>query len=58
MGGGAWGQCGFYNYYGIKNVSSNWRSPSNIPESELPIIKDTMYHTIKGNDDVILIELK
>lgn len=57
-GGGAWGQCGFYNYYGIKNVSSNWRSPSNIPESELPIIKDTMYHTIKGNDDVILIELK
>ena len=57
-GGSMWGQCGFYNYYGIKNVSSNWRTVSSDIDRELPILKDTMYHTIKGNADYLLIELK
>jgi hypothetical protein len=27
-------------------------------EEELPVLVDTMYHTIKGNEDIVLIELK
>lgn len=57
-GGWSWGQCGFYNYYGLKNIEYDWRTTPDIQNNDLPIIKDTMYHTIRGNDDYILIELK
>lgn len=51
-----WGQFGFYNYYGLKHVI--WDSSVDLTMFDLPILQDTMYHTIKGNDSYILIELK
>ncbi len=51
-----WGQYGFFNYYGIKNIISD--TTIDMEKKDYPIIKDTMYHTIKGIDNHILIELK
>lgn len=51
-----WGQAGFYQYYGLKNVT---RDPGiNLTTWELPVLEDHMYHTIKGTDHYILVELK
>ncbi len=46
----------FFNYYGLKNVVQD--KSIDLTTYELPVIKDTMYHTIKGKDNYILIELK
>lgn len=50
-----WGRNSFCYYYGIKNM--NCYPTIDLTEQDLPIIKETMYHTIKGNDTNILIEL-
>lgn len=56
QGGWQWGQAGFYWYYGLKNVI---RDPSvDLTTYELPVLEDKMYHTIRGRDNYILIELK
>lgn len=54
--GWGWGKCGFYNYYGLKNVVE---APlEDVTTNELPVLEDKMYHTIKGKDNYILVELK
>lgn len=51
-----WGQYGFYHYYGLKNAV--WDSSINLSEYDLPVLKEHMYHTIKGTDAYVLVELK
>ena len=51
-----WGLKGFYEYYGLKNVV--WDDSQEIKVSNLPMIKDGMYHSIYGNETSILIVLK
>lgn len=51
-----WGQYYFYNYFDLRNMLKN--NSENVNEYNLPILKDTMYHTIRGNNKYILIELK
>ena len=51
-----WQQEYFYSYFGLKNVK--WDVTKDLTTYDLPVIKDTMYHTIKGNDEYVLIELK
>lgn len=51
-----WGQEGFFSYYGIKNSVRD--TTVDLTTYELPVIKNTMYHTIKAADNYILIELK
>lgn len=50
----------FFHYYGIKNIEWNWpkKSGKNFKDYNLPILKDTMYHTIRGKDGRVLVELK
>ena len=50
---GYWGGYGFFYYYALKNIFQN----DNI-ETDLPLLKDTMYHTIWGKDGYIRIQLK
>lgn len=57
-GGYYWGGCKFVNYYNIKNIVWTADIGEDISEYDLPVLKDTMYHTIKGNEKYILIELK
>lgn len=57
-GGYYWGRCKFVNYYNIKNIVWTADIGEDISEYDLPVLKDTMYHTIKGNEKYILIELK
>lgn len=49
-------QYGFYCYYDLQNVV--WDPETDLREMDLPVLKDTMYHTIRGEDSFILIELK
>ena len=49
-------QYGFYSYYDLRNVV--WNPDIDLREMDLPILKDTMYHTIRGEDGYILVELK
>ncbi len=46
----------FFCYYGLRNVQQD--NSIDLREMDLPVIKDTMYHTIRGEEDLILIELK
>lgn len=50
--------CGyyFYNYFDLKNVVRD--NSIDLTAYNLPVLKDTMYHTIRGDDKYILIELK
>ncbi len=50
----------FFHYYGLKKVKWNWstKTGENFQKLDLPILKDTMYHTIRGKDGRVLIELK
>ena len=52
----SWGQKQFFGYYGLKNVIRD--TSIDLTTYELPVIKDTMYHTISGKDQYILIRLK
>jgi hypothetical protein len=51
-----WGLFGFYNYYGLKNVV--WDDSIDLTTYDLPVIEEHMYHTIRGRDNYILVELK
>ena len=52
----SWGQKQFFGYYGLKNVIRD--TSIDLTTYELPVIKDTMYHTISGKDQYVLIRLK
>jgi hypothetical protein len=43
-------------YYNVKNV--NWIDSVDLSGEEFEVLKDTMYHTIRGNDTYISVELK
>ena len=49
-------QYGFYCYYDLRNVI--WNPEMDLRELELPVVKDTMYYTIRGDSGHILVELK
>ena len=51
-----WGLRGFYGYYDLKNVV--WDSSQNLETYNLPLLHDGMYHSIYGNDEFVLVELK
>lgn len=51
-----WAEYYFYNYFDLRNVEKD--GSINLKEYDLPILKDTMYHTIRGNEQFVLIELK
>ncbi len=51
-----WGIYQFYNYYGLRNVRLD--RTVDLTEMNLPVLKDTMYHTIRGKGNNVLIELK
>lgn len=50
----------FFYYYKLKNVHRNLPQDSGVDFEtyNLPVIKDTMFHTIRGKDNCILIDLK
>lgn len=52
---GYWGGYYFYHYLNIPNIEVTTEESQ---YNNLPIIKDTMYHTIRGNNSNILIELQ
>lgn len=49
-------QYGFYCYYDLRNVV--WNPEVDLREMDLPVLEDTMYHTIRGRDRYLLVELK
>ncbi|MDE6979946.1 MAG: glucosyltransferase domain-containing protein [Lachnospiraceae bacterium] len=51
-----WGQAQFFGYYGLNNVIRD--KSQDLTTYGLPVIKDSMYHTIYGNDAYVLIVLK
>ncbi len=58
--GNMWDQYKFFRAYKLRNVKQNFGSnvTVDLTECKLPILKDTMYHTIKGKNNKVLIELK
>ena len=52
---GYWGEYYFMNYFDIPNIE---RSDENVDISQLPVLKNTMYHVIYGNEGSIVIALK
>lgn len=61
--GNDWGENYLYCYYGIKNVAmledgSAVLDEMDITQLGLPVIKDTMYHTIRGVGQYMVVELK
>lgn len=46
----------FFYYYGLPNL--RMAEPKERPPENLPILKDTLYHTISGEDGYLLIHLK
>lgn len=46
----------FFYYYGLPNL--RMAEPKEKPPENLPILKDTLYHTISGEDGYLLIHLK
>lgn len=55
LGEGIWGGYYFYHYLNIPDIEN---ASDNEEYQSIPIIKDTMYHTIRGQGDRIVIELK
>ena len=51
-----WGQKQFFGYYGLKNVTRD--TSQDLTTYGLPMVKDSMYHTIYGNGEYVLIKLK
>ena len=54
QGNWIWGEYYFYNYFNLRNVTL----VRGIDMTNLPVLKDSMYHTIKGDDTHIFIILK
>lgn len=52
-----WGRYVFSNYYGLRTYMK-WDSSVDLTTMDLPVLTDNVYHTIRGNDQYILIELK
>ena len=46
----------FYRYYGLENVK--WDKAVDLTAYDLPVLKENIYHTIRGSDGLVLIELK
>ena len=55
-GGWKWREYYFYQYFDFKNVTED--SSIDLKDYDLPVLKDTMYYTIKGENNYVLIELK
>lgn len=55
LGEGIWGGYYFYHYLNLPNIKSASGGEDN---QNLPVVKDTMYHTIRGSGSSIVIELK
>lgn len=51
-----WGGYYFYNYFDLKNITPIYIA--NLEKYSFTEIKDTMYHTILKNEDLIIIKLK
>lgn len=51
-----WGAYRLVNYYGIPNIEQY--AASDLADEHLPVLVDSMYHTIRGDDSHIYIELK
>ena len=63
VSGNDWGENYIYCFYGIKNIAmledgSYVLDEMDITELDLPVIKDTMFHTIRGDHQYIVIDLK
>ena len=54
QGNWIWGEYYFYNYFNLRNVTL----VRGTDMTNLPVLKDSMYHTIKGDDTHIFIILK
>lgn len=52
----SWGRYGFSYYYGLHNIK--WDDSIDLTTYDLPVLEDNIYHTIKGNEKYILLELK
>ena len=52
---GYWGEYYFVNYFNIPNIEQTGET---IDINQLPVLKDTMYHTIYGDGQSVVIELK
>lgn len=55
LGEGIWGGYYFYHYLNIPNIES---ASGDVDYQNFPVLKDTVYHTIRGYDNSIVIELK
>lgn len=55
---GNWYECKMSLFYGDKFIGTDENEDKAISKTELPVLKDTAYHTIKGEADFVLIELK
>ena len=51
-----WGAYYFYNYFNLKNITPIYIE--DLEKYSFTVIKDTMYHTILRNEDLIIIKLK
>lgn len=51
-----WGSFQFCHYYGLKNIVQD--DSVDLRKQKLPVIKDTMYFTLRGEGSDILIKLK
>ncbi len=51
-----WGRRGFSYYYGLHDIK--WDDSIDLTTYDLPVLEDNIYHTIKGNEKYILLELK
>lgn len=56
VGSSGWNNYRFYHYYGLENVYSD--KSVDMESLDLPVMSDSIYHTIKGDKDMLLIELK
>ena len=53
-----WGRFGFENYYGLPKMEWASDNKMDLQEMNLPILKNSTYHTIRADSGHILIELK
>ena len=51
-----WEKYGFYYYYGLKNVV--WDPSVNLKKMDLPILKETSYHIIRGEGNYVWVRVK
>ena len=61
--GNNWGENYIYCFYGIRDIAmledgSAVLDQTDITQLDLPVIKDTMFHTIRGNHECLVIDLK